>query len=706
MSHFTELKHELDHYLNSESVELIYQAYHFAANAHEGQQRHSGDPYITHPLAVAHILAEIRMDAPTIMAAILHDVIEDTPIEKNTIAEKFSHEVAELVDGVSKLEQIQFRSKAEAQAESFRKMLLAMSKDIRVILIKLADRLHNMRTLGSLSAEKRHRIAEETLDIYAPIASRLGMHAFRVELEDLGFAAFNPLRYRILQEAVRKKKRSHKSMISHIESGLKECLEKNNLPPSVVWGRTKHLFSIYKEMKEKHLSFNEVMENYTFCIVTDTLDTCYRVLGAVHNFYKPVPNHFRDYIALPKANGYQALHTTLFGPYGFPISIQIRTVAMDNKADNGIASYWKSHSSEQELADDSSAHTRANEWLRRLLDIQQVAENPLEFIENVKIDLFPEEIYVFTPNGDILELPKGSTPVDFAYAVHSDIGDTCVSARIDRKPSSLGTPLLNGQTVEIVTEKDARPQPAWLHFVVTGKARSKIRNFLKNQHRDEAVNFGKDLLDSALATAQKTWDELTPKNIKLVLKQFNYATPEDLFEALGLGLEIAPFIAQHLIGRDENSACPLETQPLLIKGTEGILVQFAECCCPIPGDRVIGVLHAGLGITVHQVNCKHIVKLCRRHPDQCVPISWSEDVEGHFKTTIHIEVANQQGVLAQLASAAAIAKANIENVKVEERDNNYCVVDLTLSIKNRKHLAEVMKRIRKIKSVTKLARSE
>jgi guanosine-3',5'-bis(diphosphate) 3'-pyrophosphohydrolase len=705
VSHFTELNNELEKYLDEKSVEKIHQAYCFAAKAHEGQQRHSGDPYITHPLAVGHILAEMRMDAATIIAAILHDVIEDTPIEKSVIAEKFSAEVAELVDGVSKLAQIKFRSKAEAQAESFRKMLLAMAKDIRVILIKLADRLHNMRTIGSVPPEKRRRIAHETLDIYSPIASRLGMHAFRVEFEELGFAALFPSRHRILQEAVRKVKRSNKTMIGHLENTLKECLEKNNLPPSLVWGRTKHLYSIYKEMKEKHLSFNQVMDVYTFCIVVDRIDTCYRTLGAVHNLYKPLPEKFRDYIALPKANGYQALHTALFSPYGFPIAIQIRTVEMDNKADNGIATQWRSDVSEE--AEDP-AHIRANEWLRRLLDIQQTTpENPLEFIENVKIDLVPEEVYVFTPDGDILELPQGSTAIDFAYAVHSAVGNACVGVRIDRKELPLSTPLSNGQTIEIITNQNAKPNPAWLHFVVTGKARSNIRNFLKNQHQNEAIEFGKRLLDIALNSLQKAWSDLAEKNIKTVLHQFNYQTEQELFEAIGLGLQIAPLVAQKLVNHNnKKEKTATEAQPLFIQGTEGVLVQFANCCYPIPGDSVIGILQSGHGLMVHEKDCRHIMKLCKRHPEQCVPVSWSNQIQGFFKTEIRIEVANQQGVLAQLASATALAKANIDNVSVEQRENNYCIVTLTVSVHNRVHLAEVMRRLRMIKTVTKLARGK
>lgn len=705
MSLFTELRRELENYLDNESIENVYKAYRFAAQAHKGQQRHSGDPYITHPLAVAQILAQMRMDAPTLIAAILHDVIEDTPVEKSALATQFSSEVAELVDGVSKLTQIQFHSRLEAQAENFRKMLLAMAKDIRVILIKLADRLHNMRTLEVLPPEKRKRIALETLEIYVPISSRLGMHAVRIEFEELGFAALYPMRHRILQEAVRKAKRNFKSMISHIESAIKERLEKANLPPSAVWGRTKHLYSIYKEMKEKQHSFNEVMDLYTFCIVVDSTDTCYRALGAVHNLYKPLPERFRDYIALPKPNGYQALHTTVFGPYGAPISIQIRTVEMDNIADNGIATHWLSNTPEDTV---NPAHVRAGEWMKRLLDIQQkTTENPLEFIENIKIDLFPEEVYVFTPKGDILALPKGATPVDLAYAIHSDIGNNCVGARIDRRSAALNTLLANGQTVEIVIAADEKPNPAWLNFVVTGKARSNIRHYLKNQHHEEAIAFGQRLLETALTSLGKNWTDLPEENIKIVLQQYNYKTEPELLEAIGLGNQMAPLVAQRLVSKciiaSEPSVAP--SQPLIIKGTEGILVNFAECCRPIPGDPIVGILKVGQGVDIHVRQCKEIAKYINQ-PEKCIPVCWEDNIQGTFKVDIHLEVNNQPGVLAKLANAIAWAKANIDNISVGDRDANYSIVNLTLLVRDRIHLAQVMRRLRVIKSVIRLTRSK
>ena len=480
---FKKLRRKLS-YLSEKQIEEIYHAYLTAAMAHEGQKRFTGDPYITHPVSVACILADIRMDKQSIMAALLHDVIEDTEIEKQTLREEFGEQVAELVDGVSKLTQIEFRSRAEAQAENFRKMVLAMAKDIRVIIVKLADRLHNMRTLEPLRPAKRRRIAQETLDIFAPIANRLGMHSFYVELEELGFEALYPHRQAVLKEAVRKARGNRKEILSVIFESLKEEIGRHHLSYCEVIGREKHLYSIYKKMRNKNLSFNEIMDVYAFRIIVDNIDNCYRVLGIVHGLYKPLTERFKDYIAIPKANYYQSLHTTLFGPYGVPIEIQIRTQEMDEMANYGIAAHWLYKTGEKFI---SNTQVYAQKWVKNLLEMQQSAGSSLEFIENVKVDLFPDEVYVFTPHGDIMELPNGSTPVDYAYAVHTDIGNTCVTAKIDRQLAPLSTLLLNGQTVEIIISSNARPNPAWLDFVVTGKARSSIRHFLKIQQRVESI---------------------------------------------------------------------------------------------------------------------------------------------------------------------------------------------------------------------------
>lgn len=703
MTLFTELRHELENYLDSHIVDKVHEAYRFAAHAHKGQQRQSGDPYITHPLAAALILAQMRMDPQCIMAAILHDVIEDTGITKETLAAQFGKEVADLVDGVSKLAQIQFQSRAEAQAESFRKMLLAMSKDIRVILVKLADRLHNMRTLGNLTPEKSRRIALETLGIYAPIANRLGMHAFRIEFEDLGFAALHPFRYRVLQEAVRKARKNRRKMVGQIEGKLQHRLEKCNLPPSAVWARHRHLYSIYKDMRDNRYSFVELMDKYTFCIIADEIDTCYRVLGAVHGLYKPLPEYFRDYIAVPKANGYQALHTMVFGPHGMPIEIQIRTIDMDKRADNGITAYWLT-----KTTDTDPAHVRARDWLQRLLDIQETTRNPLEFIESVKIDLFPQEVFVFTPKGDILELPRGATPVDLAYAIHSDIGDHCVAAKVDRRLAPLSTPLTNGQTVEIVTKSDARPNPTWLDFVVTGRARSHIRHFLKNQQHSEAVQFGQRLLDSALATLGTDWSQLDAKNVANVLHKFHYKTEEELLEALGLGQQVAAVIAKRLVKTKTASETSHinKDSPLMIKGSEGILIKFADCCYPIPGDDVVGILNAGHGMTIHQKQCHRMTRYLHKHPERCVPVRWEENVEGYFKATLHIEVINQRGLLAQIATAITRSEANIDNVNVDDKGDDHRILHLVISVQNRLHLANVIRKLRSIKRVLRIVRGK
>lgn len=705
MSLFTELHEEIAQYLDNNQIEAIRRAYEIAEKAHKGQTRRTGEPYITHPVAVAKILAHMRMDYQSIMAALLHDVIEDTPVDKATIAQEFGSQVADLVDGVSKLTQIEFSSRAEAQAENFRKMVLAMVRDIRVILVKLADRLHNMRTLDALDTKRRRRIARETLEIYAPIANRLGMHAFRIELEDLGFAALYPRRYQILQTAVRKARRNRKEIISTIETALKNCLEQHQLPHSVVWGREKHLYSIYKKMRNRGLSLAEIMDVYGFRVVVDTVDTCYRVLGAVHQLYKPLPERFKDYIAIPKANGYQSLHTTLFGPYGVPIELQIRTVDMDNMAEYGIAAHWLYKAGETEV---NEAQTRARQWLKGLLEMQQSAGNSLEFIENVKIDLFPDEVYVFTPKGRILELPNGATPVDFAYAIHSDIGNSCVAANIDRRLAPLSTPLSNGQTVTIITAPGARPNPAWLNFVVTGKARTNIRHFLKGQRRADSISWGRQLLDNALAAAKINWDDMTVEQQKAVLDTYHYKTIDELSEDIGLGNQMPQFVARRALDVISKASTTAEidqllSKPVAIKGTEGVVVSYASCCRPIPGDPIIGIMQPGQGIVVHVNNCQTMTKM-RYAPEQVIPMQWSEFVQGQFKADLRVDTANQRGVLAQLTGNIAASDADIENISVDETDEQHSTINLTLLVQNRLHLAKVIRRIRDISTIDKITR--
>lgn len=684
----------LEEYLEPEQVAEVYRAYLFGAEAHEGQHRVTGEPYIYHPIAAARILAEMHMDHKSIMAAILHDVIEDTPTAKEQLDSNFGEEVAELVDGVSKLSHIQFESKAEAQAENFRKMMLAMTEDIRVILVKLADRLHNMRTLGALRPDKRRRIARETLEIYAPIAQRLGMNSMRLELEELGFAAMYPMRHRILKNAMKKVRGNRKEIITKIEIAIVERLRQEDLNGEVI-GREKHLYSIYKKMREKALSFNEVMDMFAIRIIVDTVDTCYRVLGAVHNLYKPVPGRFKDYIAIPKSNGYQSLHTVLFSPYGVFIEVQIRTEDMHHVAEVGIAAHWLYKSGD---AGSNSAQVRAREWLRGVLEIQQHAGNSMEFLENVKIDLFPAEVYVFSPMGDIFVLPRGSTPVDLAYAVHTDIGNQCVAAKIDRRLMPLRSELYNGQTVEIITSPGAQPNPAWLDFVVTAKARSNIRHYLKNLKHEESIALGRRLLDKSLTAYNANLDGIESKRIKKVLKEFNLKTSDELLASIGLGNHLPIVIARALLGGEEKKTrrwrrSDKSVRPLAIRGTEGTVVTLAKCCRPIPGDKIIGFVSTGRGIVIHGQDCKNVAEF-RSRPEKWIDVEWEPDTAGSFPVEVRMLVANKRGTLATIASNVAQMEANIENVNMEERDGMYTSINLTLTVRDRQHLASIMRQLR------------
>ncbi|MCW8828468.1 MAG: bifunctional GTP diphosphokinase/guanosine-3',5'-bis pyrophosphate 3'-pyrophosphohydrolase [Gammaproteobacteria bacterium] len=693
----------LDEYLESEQVREVYQAYLFGAEAHEGQRRMSGEPYIYHPLAVARILAEMHLDHQTIIAAILHDVIEDTPTAKEQLVERFGKEIAELVDGVSKLTHIEFESKAQAQAENFRKMMLAMVQDMRVILIKLADRLHNMRTLGVMRPDKKRRIAKETLEIYVPIATRLGLNRMRLELEDLGFASYYPNRAKVLTEAVKKARGNRREVIKKIQSSIQERLRQEGLPGDIC-GREKHLYSIYLKMRNKHLAFSDVMDVFAFRIVVDKVDTCYRVLGAIHNLYKPVPGKFKDYIAIPKANGYQSLHTALLTPYGFPIEVQIRTVDMETVAEAGIASHWQ-----YKTGTDSSsiAHIRAREWLKNLLEMQQRAGDSLEFLENVKVDLFPDEVYVFTPTGDIMELPRGATAVDFAFAVHTDVGNSCVAAKVNRRLVPLHTELRNGQSVEIITSPGARPNPTWLNFVVTGKARATIRNYLKNMQQEESITLGRRLLERALSDVHLSLDEVDPTLLSELLGEYGLGTLEALLEQIGLGNRVAPLVARALSAR-EGEVTPRrgerkDSRPLAIQGTEGTVVQFAKCCRPIPGDRILGLLTAGRGIVIHTRDCKNVAEF-RKYPEKWIDVQWSDGVEGEFPVDLRIEVNNQRGVLAIVAAAVAETQANIDNISLDERDGLHTTLNLTVSVTDRRHLARIIRRLRAIEQVLKIIR--
>ena len=711
-------------YLDESHIADIRRACDFAAAVHQGQTRASGEPYVHHPLAVARILAEMRMDHQSILAAILHDVIEDTPTAKEQLVSQFGEEVAELVDGVSKLTQIRFSSKAEAQAENFRKMMLAMVRDIRVILVKFADRLHNMRTLAALSPAKRRRISRETLEIYVPIANRLGMNAIRLELEDLGFAGLYPLRYRVLTEAIKKSRGNRKEVVQKIQAVIEQRLHEEGLPCKLV-GREKHLYSIYRKMRQKNLPFSEVFDVYAFRIVVDKVDSCYRVLGAVHNLYKPVPGKFKDYIAIPKTNGYQSLHTVLFGPYGVPIEVQIRTEDMDKVAEAGIAAHWLYKSGDTSSA---SAHARAREWLRGLLEMQKNAGNSMEFLENVKVDLFPDEVYVFTPRGEIMKLPRGATAVDFAYTVHTDVGNTCVAAKIDRRLAPLRSPLSNGQTVEIITAPGARPNPAWLGFVVTGKARGNIRHYLKNLKREEAIQLGRRLLEKALAGSPLNFEQIPAARLESVVKELKFASLDDLLESIGLGNRMASLVARYLVtdkdSQDKTSGTRSaalkkvftryvpawlrggrnHSRPLAIQGTEGMVVTYAKCCRPIPGDPIVGFVTSGRGIVIHVENCKNLTEY-RNLPEKWIDVAWETEVQGDFPVEIRMEVANQRGALATVAATVAEMDANIDNVIMEERDGRYSALTLLIEVHDRRHLARIMRRVRSLDMVAKITRT-
>lgn len=703
---FETLKRELDNYLDSKQIALVEKAYLLAKKAHEGQQRYTGEPYITHPLAVALILAEIRMDPQTIMSAIMHDVIEDTYVEKQDLVSQFGKEIAEIVDGVTKLTQIEFETRAQAQAENFRKMVMAMAKDIRVILVKLADRLHNMRTLGILPPEKRRRIALETLEIFAPIANRLGMHAFRVEFEDLGFAALYPMRYRVLKNALTKSLGNRQEIMERIDTEIRAALKKTNIPIRSISSREKHVYSIYKKMHEKHLTFSEVMDVYGFRVIVDKVDTCYRVLGVLHNLYKPLTQRLNDYIAIPKANGYQSLHTTLFGPYGVPIEVQIRTEEMHKMAEYGISAHWLYKTEKTVFGD---AQQRAKEWLKGILEMHKSSRNSLEFIENVKIDLFPDEVYVFTPKGSILELPTGATPVDFAYAIHSDIGNSCVAAKLDRRLAPLSTHLTNGQQVEIITAPGARPNPAWLNFVVSGKARSNIRHFLKKQHRDESIELGKRLIEKSLQSLGLNLPQFSQETLENFVKTTRAGSVEHFFEEIGLGNRTALIAAKQLAKinnlDDRVKLSEVHVHPLAVQGTEGIAISYSKCCRPIPGDPIMGYIESGQGLVIHTEQCPNL-DIFRQIPDKLIPLRWEEKIHADFPVDLRVDILNQRGSLAKLALALSESESNIENINAEEFDGRYFSTFLTITVHDRKHLAKVLRKVRSLMNVIRVAREK
>ncbi|MGF1643739.1 MAG: RelA/SpoT family protein [Thiotrichales bacterium] len=689
----------LETYLEPDQVRQVYRAYLLAASAHDGQIRVSGEPYIYHPIAVSRVLAEMHMDCETVIAALLHDVLEDTKATREQMVAQFGEDIAAVVDGVSKLTHLSFESKAEQQAVNFRKMMLAMSKDLRVILVKLADRLHNMRTLGVMPPEKRRRIARETLEIYAPIAQRLGMNAFRHELEQLGFHALYPNRYRVLANAVIRSKGQRKEVMHQIEVAITKRLEEKHIEARVL-GREKNLWSIYRKMRGKRRGFRDVLDVFAIRVVVDTVDTCYLAMGALHTLYKPVPGKFKDYIAIPKANGYQSLHTILFGPHGVPIEIQLRTDQMDRVAETGIAAHWYYKSGD---AQGNPAWRRAREWLKNLMELQQNTGNALEFLEHVKVDLFPDEVYVFTPKGEIMSLPRGATGIDFAYAVHTDIGNRCVAIKIDHELAPLSTPLANGQTVEVLTEPHGRPRSAWLDYAVTAKARHQIRAYLRNLQAHEATRQGRVLLEKALAEQGLDLSHVSEARLARTLGQLRQNSIDDLLKEIGLGNRLATLVARDLSDPDDTQDNPLGDKPLVISGAEGMVLNFAKCCCPIPGDPIIGTMTTGRGMVIHRSDCRNIRNTLAQ-ADRAVAVRWADAIDSDFPANIRALTMDRRGVLGAIASAIAEMNANITSVSLSERDPVSTYINLTVSVHDRLHLSAIMRRLRGLPEVIKIAR--
>jgi GTP pyrophosphokinase len=686
-------------YLPPEQVERVRTAAEFGAAAHQGQTRVSGEPYITHPVAAAVILADLHLDADTIVGAILHDVIEDTPIAKSDIAQRFGNDVAEIVDGVTKLDQIRFKNREEAQAENFRKMLLAMVRDLRVILVKLADRTHNLRTIEALAPAKRRQIARETLDIYAPVAERLGLYAMKLELEDLGFRTLYPQRYRVIERALKRARGNQKEFLAKIRTQLESALKKAGLTAHVE-SREKHLYSIYRKMLRKRATLAEIVDVYGLRIIVDSADTSYRALGVVHGVYKPMPGRFKDYVAIPRVNGYQSLHTTLFGPNGVPIEVQIRTEDMNQIAESGIAAHWKYKHDEHE---GSAQQERARKWLSNLVEME-VGGNSEEFIESVKVDLFPDKVYVFTPRGEILRLPRGATVVDFAYAVHTDIGNRCVAAKIDRRLTPLRAVLRNGQTVQIITAKGATPNPSWVNFVVTAKARSAVRHYLKSLHRSEAVELGRRLLVQALAEFELELSAVSAEALASALAEFGLKDADELYEKVGLGERLAPLVARRLLPGERVDAVTGATSPLAVAGTEGLLVSYAHCCYPIPNDPIFAFLSTGRGIVVHRETCANVEDY-RKQPDKWLPVTWQHKPGRLFLAEIRIEIVNRMGMLAALSAAIAGTQTNVSHVSIEQRDAETQVIVFVVEVADREQLARIMRVVRRMPDVLRVQRS-
>jgi len=686
-------------YLTPAEVDRVKAAFAYSARAHANQKRMSGEPYITHPLAVAGAVVEWRMDADAIMAALLHDVMEDTGASKRELAELFGREVAELVDGLSKLDKMEFASYQEAQAENFRKMLMAMARDLRVVLIKLADRQHNLATMSAMRADKRKRIAIETLDIYAPIALRLGLNKLYRELQDTCFRLMHPHRAEVLAKALKTARGNRKELLTRILDGIKDKLKAAGLHAEV-FGREKSLYSIFRKMKDKHLSFSQVLDIYGFRVVVDNVPTCYLALGALHGLFKPVPGKFKDYIAIPKANGYQSLHTTLIGPYGTPVEVQIRTREMHHVAQEGVAAHWLYKDTEESGAD---LQIKTHKWLQSLLEMQNGDSS--EFFENVKIDLFPDEVYIFTPKGKIMALPRGATVVDFAYAVHTDVGHHCSAARVNHDLAPLRTELKNGDMVEIITSPQASPNPVWLTYVKTGRARSKIRHFLRTMQNEESARLGERLLRQELLSLGVVPISIPAEAWEQMVKAGGQKSIEDVYTDIGLGKRLPSLVARRLLAREDMSADSPPNMALAIHGTEGMAIQLARCCQPIPGDPIIGSIRKGSGLIIHTHDCAVIRKSRSTEPQKWIDVEWEPEEGKLFEIRIKVEVKNTRGVLAQVAAAIAEAGSNIEHVSMDaDPERLFTLLRFTIQVAHRNHLAAVMRGMRHIPEVTRIVR--
>jgi GTP pyrophosphokinase len=712
MSEIAEFTKHLGNYLPPPDIALVERAFEFSESAHRGQFRKSGEPYITHPLAVASILSQWRLDAHGLAAALLHDVTEDTTVTKAEIESSFGKPVADMVDGVSKLDQIEFTTREEAQAENFRKMLLAMAKDVRVILIKLADRLHNMRTLDAMAHAHRRRIALETVDIYAPIANRLGLNALYLELQDLAFKHLYPMRYRILAQAIKAARGNRREVMNRLLDVIRDGFAKAGITAHVS-GREKTIYSVYKKMREKHYTFSQVFDIYGVRVLVPDTTACYAALGVLHSLYKPIPGKFKDYIAIPKANGYQSLHTTLFGPFGTPLEAQLRTHDMHRIAEAGVAAHWL-YKSGGEL-DIAKAQQQTHRWLQSLLEIQSESRDSKEFLENIKGDLFPEEIYVFTPKGKIMALPRGATAVDFAYSVHTDIGHHCVAARINYEQMPLRTELKNGDQVEILTSPTARPNPSWLQFVATGKARSRIRHFLKGLQQRESAALGERMLEQALATLKVEPESIKWERWESLQKEFGSRSQLEILADIGLGKRLSFAVAQALTrpaGKvaeetkgNGGAATTTKPPPLTLRGVEGVAIQYARCCRPVPGDALVGQFRKGQGLLVHTRDCVTLRKQ-RVDPDQLVDVEWAADVQGEFDAGVRLLVEDRRGLLADIATAIADAGANIDNLSMERPDGGEVLaMFFSVQVRDRRHLAHVMRALKRVPEVRRIQRA-